>query len=153
MIDKRGNMKLFFTLCDPSIEYSIRKDDLEVYEKFLSSGIEIFLKSEPPILDKCFVDSVSIRWDKNQLPFNPGIIQRIELQFCLIGEGDGEMLKWISLGTKAYYSHDFMKYSLNKQRPGTSFRFRLRYKTNIDLWSDFSDPSEIMTTLPDRPSR
>jgi hypothetical protein len=145
-IDKRGDIKIIFTLSEPSFEYLISKRSIDEFIAFKSDELP---RPSAPIFQSSTTNSVTVKWSENQLPFPPGITQRVELQYSRLESPQ----KWVSLGSKPFYLDRFFEFSLLDQSAGSSFRFRIKYTTDSSLWSAFSPPSEPVSTLPDRPPR
>ena len=59
--------------------------------------------------------------------------------------------QWRVLCVKYYNQHAFLKHTMNALIAG-SFRFRLRYHTALQGWSEFSDQSPLCGTLCDVPA-
>jgi hypothetical protein len=141
----------------------------------------------PPALLADSVSQSSLAVDLSEdgiLPFPVGIVQSLECQYtrvtdedevprllthlhdhdtCLIHierlHQDSSAFRWNVMRSRHYYRKDFLREELSQQRPGSAFRFRVRYSTysstsnnGPSFWSPFSQPSAVYRTLPDIPS-
>lgn len=171
LIDWEGNLKVFFSLRDIPIELIIGKTAIDAYIASKNKCEELEVPKAPSLArDGITESSVEVEWGcrisgRSSLPYPAGIIQMVELQYCIAhlpeedNDSDDEHLEesrtslnWISLRMKHFYQARFYSERLEKQRPGTGLRFRLRYSAGDgSQWSPFSAPSRLFRTLPARP--
>jgi hypothetical protein len=110
----------------------------------------------PPSLLQATTTSLSLSWT---LPDPPGVSQYVEIQFRKYRlSSDPNQLSllhppsaWAALVTRTWDKESFTSYLFLNLSPGISYQFRLRYRSHRG-WSEYSDPSSLYTTQPDRPS-
>ena len=111
---------------------------------------------QPPILKCAHTDKLELEWI---LPQPVGVIQRVEVQYVRLSyrlkkiSTKDEIIEdknWFALVSQSWeYSH-FLSYCFENLKPGSAFKFRIRYR-NIMGYSEYSEPSEVIFTLSDVP--
>lgn len=152
MITYKGKIVVIFE--KSSIKYELRIDDVINARKKTFENQSII--PSPPILDHSSTNSLALSWN---LPDPPGISQYVEVQYRRYRLSSNPHVlhlleppsAWSALVSRAWDKESFTSYLFSDLNPGTSYQFRLRYRSHRG-WSDFSEPSLIYSTHPTPPA-
>lgn len=140
---------------DSNAEYIIPADSVAILNEFRYPGFIIPTPAPPTLLDRT-THSIGLKWNE-ALPYPPGIITNVEIQFLtgklgrnIINAAELDDALWSSLVTKLYSNSHFTDFTMDYLKPGQVYYFRLRYRCPAG-WSEFSPPSEKLTTEPEVP--
>lgn len=164
LIDKDAKTTINFALTD--VSYSFTVDEIINYNT-LRQKEGLIPVPEPPTLKVANVRSLIITW--THLPLPIGLIVAVEVQYMKVDDDDESeeedqysdiyqgrsfycsgKARWSALVNKYYSQKTFSEFDWDGLGPGTSMRCRLRYR-HLGGWSDYSLPSEVYRTLPERP--
>jgi hypothetical protein len=151
MITYKGKVKVVFE--KPSIQYELTMDS--VMNAF-TKNFDHFPIPSPPNLENKTSTSLTLSWIN--LPDPPGISQYVEVQYRkyrLSSNPDVLLImnppsSWSALVSRSWDRELFTSYHFSNLFPGISYQFRLRYRSHRG-WSEYSEPSALYTTQPDRP--
>jgi hypothetical protein len=171
MVDRKGKVQVLFSLVD--LAYSLDVADILKYLADMKT-LNGLPDPQPPALAEATKTSLDLQW-LNCLPYPPGIVQAVELQYALVNvavttlarsssdnhANEGESKRgdaaaptphwWSSLVSRTYSKSQIGMHKWTHIAPGSSFVVRVRYRTSGTNWSDYSVPSAVYSTLPDRP--
>lgn len=154
-IDSKGSIKVYFA--EVNLEYKLSVEDIKeasksdlIYNKENKDCNYICCeKPNPPELKEAEKNTIQIFWS---LPQPIGISQNVEVQYSLYNDKKSKTeIKWDALCSKDWNLPHFTCCSLEYLSPGVDYIFRLRYKNYLG-WSEYSEISDVISTLPDRPS-
>lgn len=152
-MDSKGRIRILFS--DSNAEYIIPAESVAILNEFRYPGFVIPTPAPPTLLDRT-THSIGLKWN-DALPYPPGIITNVEIQFLtgklgrnIINAAEQDDALWSSLVTKLYSNSHFTDFTMDYLKPGRVYYFRLRYRCPAG-WSDFSSPSEKLTTEPEVP--
>eukprot|EP01039_Chlorochromonas_danica_P015038 gene15038-17638_t len=150
-VDSKGRIRILFS--DSNAEYIIPADSVAILNEFRYPGFIIPTPAPPTLLDRT-THSIGLKWNE-ALPYPPGIITNVEIQFLtgklgrnIINAAELDDALWSSLVTKLYSNSHFTDFTMDYLKPGQVYYFRLRYRCPAG-WSEFSPPSEKLTTEPE----
>jgi hypothetical protein len=171
MVDRKGKVQVLFSLVD--LAYSLDVADILKYLADMKT-LDGLPDPQPPALAEATKTSLDLQW-LNCLPYPPGIVQAVELQYALMNVAattlarsssdnhttEGESNRgdaaaptphlWSLLVSRTYSKSQIGMYKWTHIAPGSNFVVRIRYRTSGTNWSDYSEPSAVYSTLPDRP--
>ena len=152
MIDRKGIIKVIFERGQTKLDYKLHIDDLR--KKY-----DTPIVPEPPFATEISQTKIKFNWN---YPEPKGVAQLVEIQYALITMDNAEEdddcfiqtgdFKWAACVSKRWEYTNFDNFEFENLQPGLSFVFRMRYR-NCKTWSKYSDPSDVMTTLPAPPSQ
>lgn len=171
MADRRGKVQILFSLVD--LSYTVDVTDILKYMQDFKT-MDGLPDPQPPALVEATKTTLELQW-LSRLPYPPGIVQAVEVQYAVAsattldtsaesrkGESKkgeyrqsdappGSPLRWFNLITRSYNQSQIGTYKWTGISPGSRFIVRLRYRASGTDWSEYSPPSEVFCTLPDKP--
>ena len=151
-VNKSGVITILFEKeSTGKLEYSLSVKDVQLAEMRAQAEPK---PPQPPEVVDVGTRSIALKW---QLPQPPGVVQAVEIFRTTPSRSwtgcsdDVEAAKWTIISKKQYDLLHFYEEVYKDLKPGSRHVYKMRYR-DIRGWSDFSAPTQVLTTRSDVPA-